>query len=826
MLGNCAHCHNPRGFPSVTKPELTNMLNFLPDGKDGGIFGFPFERFSPIRTRGSNGDIPIPYITPSLRDYPTTLDDGLTRIDTGENIVNSGAITYTSKSFPAAGGAKACDDQSFDLEFSSFCGDRTSGPPIVAAPWRSLIYRNVDTPAAYFDDFVPFPHMPMNTAGYDCRAPRIMGDWMTGLPSVRKLTQLADLLGLPEMAVPSEDTLPKSSGRAPVFGALTTGYDDNPQPYVEVPPGNPLYARALTDARARMVEYHAGVRYPYCQDVISPDIFDPFVPVVEPQYTYHPDPYEYQFSNIIEQPPLDPIHPDRFVQPRIGVPFHAHWINYDPTDPPPPWVPRRTDWQDIIVGGKPDTQIPAGSKSLDQLGADAASAFRRKRGYLARALAESELSDKLRTDATTDRAFGTWVRKPGCVPKLTASQQTVSQLMSALGPGETPPAWINFARPAPDAFVYKMSPGAAIFRHVCINCHGPNADGKGIQVDLLASASEGEARPANFKQGLFGPPEAPLSNIATTFDVAKTGDMSAANLWASRYMAWMALGGTLKRIPQDILHLVISTPMLGYHRDNILSIPGSTDSTGNMLNLAKGLCAMMLPAPTSSIYPADYENLVAFSYRVLSESGSAGAHYPPYNYDPSPLISSTYDREMWLHLCNDFSPQVIRVYGTIRGAPEAGKPATIQLIKMYYAIDPDHANDPSYTGNFPANAQIWDPTKTTQPQLTRDNFYPACLDHLKIPDAQLAVGHAPGSTAPLPPDCPDAFLRDAKPLWIDDNLALDADQQLLFAGNVQVWELRGAIAAGMSVFSYLEKRLTDPSMAKLSPYYDQCDLLP
>ena len=71
MLGNCAHCHNPRGFPSITKPELTNKLNFLPNDKDGGIFEFPFERYSPIRSRGGNGQIPIPYVTPSLRDYPT-----------------------------------------------------------------------------------------------------------------------------------------------------------------------------------------------------------------------------------------------------------------------------------------------------------------------------------------------------------------------------------------------------------------------------------------------------------------------------------------------------------------------------------------------------------------------------------------------------------------------------------------------------------------------------------------------------------------------------------------------------------------------------------
>ena len=49
MVGNCAHCHNPRGFPSVSKPELATVLNFLPDATDGGIFEFPLEQYSPIR---------------------------------------------------------------------------------------------------------------------------------------------------------------------------------------------------------------------------------------------------------------------------------------------------------------------------------------------------------------------------------------------------------------------------------------------------------------------------------------------------------------------------------------------------------------------------------------------------------------------------------------------------------------------------------------------------------------------------------------------------------------------------------------------------------
>ncbi|MBC8133442.1 MAG: hypothetical protein H7X95_10720, partial [Deltaproteobacteria bacterium] len=34
LIGNCAHCHNPRGFPSISKPELAPVLDFLPDGKN------------------------------------------------------------------------------------------------------------------------------------------------------------------------------------------------------------------------------------------------------------------------------------------------------------------------------------------------------------------------------------------------------------------------------------------------------------------------------------------------------------------------------------------------------------------------------------------------------------------------------------------------------------------------------------------------------------------------------------------------------------------------------------------------------------------------
>src|SRR5262249_38992686 len=151
--------------------------------------------------------------------------------------------------------------------------------------------------------------------------------------------------------------------------------------------------------------------------------------------------------------------------------------------------------------------------------------------------------------------------------------------------------------------------------------------------------------------------------------------MMTASLWGGRYMAWMALGGTLKRIPQDILQLVAATPILGVRRQNLNTVPGSNDPTGNMLNLAKGFCEMILPDPHSGVY--------AF----VSNSALNAPTYPPYNHGGSPLIATNYDREMWLHLCTDFNPQVVRVYGSYTSASD-DTIQTLPLLQMYYANDP------------------------------------------------------------------------------------------------------------------------------------------
>ena len=397
------------------------------------------------------------------------------------------------------------------------------------------------------------------------------------------------------------------------------------------------------------------------------------------------------------------------------------------------------------------------------------------------ALNEAELTeDEVVKYATTEKPYGLWKPKPECEQKL-ASQVKVSALSER-------PAWLDEVKAPGSAPVYMLAPGASVYRHICINCHGPNADGKGLQVDLLAAASEGEARPANFRDGLFGPSAHALANLLATFDLTHTGDMTTAVRWGSRYMAWMALGGTTKRIPQDIIQLVAATRIMGVYRANLSSIPGATDATGNMLNLAKGLCADVLPSPTDKFLPT-FDKGTSFP----------PTHgYPPFNTPGAHFITTNYDKEMWLHLCSDFSPQVVRVYG--KTAADAG----IALVAMYYGSD------------YPANAPVWDQQQKMQMGVHRENVYPACLDPNLI---------APASIPELGiPTCDPTFLKNGKLLW--QSVGQDPVKQALYADNVEIWKLRGAIATGMAVFSYMRQRVTDPARSRLPPYYDQCELLP
>jgi mono/diheme cytochrome c family protein len=498
MFGNCAHCHNPNGFPSVVAPELGERLDFWPR-PEGGIFQFPLELTSPRIGRGIEST-PIPYITPSLVDLAS----------------DSGA--WTQKHATASEGL-----QTYNLIFH--------------APWRSLIYRNVSTPFTYSDDLAIFPHMPMNTPGFDCRAPRILGDWMVSIPAIRKLDGV-----LAEYLVPDNSRV------------LRQDTDLEPQPYFEVKPGEPRYEEAKILAEERLETYHNGGPYNYCpdtSDIVDPDVLHGTGGITTPQDTVG----YYTF--------LD------------GVPDHPHWVDTDLTERLGPWAPRRPDWADVLIDGK-FPEIPARAPNRGAL------IERQNREKIVVAeLGHLAITAGARSLSSSEVPLGIWKKKPGCnfdgVPKVGDFQ-----------PG-TKPLWMRDI--GTDEPIFQVRPGQAIYDMICVNCHGRNHDSLGRQAATVQELSGGNTRVANFMWGLFGPPDMPGDNRVSEFGKSASGPLNADDL-AVRYLIWMALGGTQRVIPQPVLAVVARTDVAGIQRGVPLT---GTVVDANMLSAAVAACEWTLP---------------------------------------------------------------------------------------------------------------------------------------------------------------------------------------------------------------------------------------
>jgi mono/diheme cytochrome c family protein len=612
MVGNCAYCHNPRGFASVRIPVLTDLLNLSPS-LDGGIFQFPLERMSPRITRGLGGSVRIPYITPSLVDYPA-----------------EPSRFYTPK-------------------YGQDAVPNSLGRDFILAPWRSLIYRNVDTPFTYADDAGLFPHMPMNTPGFDCRGPRILGDWMVSIPGVRKKSEI------PEYLVGSTDP--------------STPIDTSEQPYVEIKLGEDGYEDAVNAAARRLNLYHSGPtvipntgestrsldarlpRFDYCPD--QTDIVDADV-LRDPDNVLVPHDRNIYDSNL------------RLIMPADGVPDNAHWVVTDLTDAQGDWYPRRADWKDLIVDKKiPSTDTPA------------ASAEKR----LVIDLLQSSTLDQTMTEfAALDVPIGLWTPKDACDFSAVKKVSDV-KADATLAPFT---AWTEESTPPPDdAPVYFEKPGEAVFNTICINCHGPRADSQGRQADILASMTGGQARVANMRDGFFGPPLDPGANRNRVFGVP--GLPGGADDMAARYFSFMALGGTDVTIPAAILNIVSNTDILGVKRPNQLPV---TDA--NMLSVALGLCTEVVAGTGSE----DFDPKRGW-----------------FTHDGA-LIWTNGDGELWKRLCSLHQSPPVRVLFPLGANGFSGQfpahPAAIRD-QAHYPSDAPVGTDRGTvtTGIAPDNLMPW-----------------------------------------------------------------------------------------------------------------------
>jgi mono/diheme cytochrome c family protein len=731
MLGACANCHNPRGFPSIKSPELKSILDMFPSGT-GGVFQCPLERFSPLRKRGFGQDVPMPYITPSLREYP---------------VDREATDNWTPKWFDCATKPVWKD-----------CLTRGSSRyRHLEAPWRSLLYRNVDTPYTYVDDFVVFPRMPMHGPGFDCRLPGIMGDWMVSVPAVRKNTEAA------------EDTVP--GGEFPA--------DREPQPYREVRPGESGYDQAVAAAAERLKQYHEGGRYGTCSE--TTDIVDP----------------------VVRGNPGDPLVPEpgdvwggedkqTLVVPNTRVPLRPHWVVTDLTEPGGDWNPRRANWADFLVKGTSPSDPVGGTD-------EQAHTIRRQRTAVRDALAVAKITPALRSLSLASQPFGLWEAKPDCADAL-ARFPTAGSI-----PQGQRPRWLERSKPPAEARLYTQSPGQAVYATICVNCHGPAADSKGLMSEAIMLMSGGEARVANFRDGLFGPVSDPGGNRDRVFGSMTVSGATAEEV-AARYMSWMALGGTEQRLPQAVLNIVATTRVLGKTRaGNKISPKGSP----NMLELARELCAHTLPA-----FPSDPVEL-----DLNLRSGSIvdwGAR--------TGLIDDNLDAEMWQRLCAQDNRQIVRVPFAIwtGDTPRVGLTATESL---YFA------------DGYPADAEVMDQRGRVQKGITPDNLFPLCIRtpspaEKPAADKWLAEHPVGGPGGPPIPYCPEKLFEPGEPgpedppgvvpqRWKLKTQILDNQNTVLI--DVERWSLRGAINAGIAVFLYLDQ-LERGAVQPLPPY-NKCEEL-
>jgi hypothetical protein len=352
--------------------------------------------------------------------------------------------------------------------------------------------------------------------------------------------------------------------------------------------------------------------------------------------------------------------------------------------------------------------------------------------------------------------------------------------------------------PSPNAPVFVESTGAAIFTTVCFNCHGVNADSNGLLADEISSLTGGSARVADFRDGFLGPVSAPGMNRTAVFsDSATTLGVTVDDL-SARYMAWMALGGTNKHLPQDVLTQVALAPVLGQVRAHV-----EQSGTPDMLRLALVLC--------EELAESDVDGTSITMSNLLTTGRMGWSQF-------TGLVDSNGDAEMWLRLCNLGNRQFVRPLLVDGGAWTATSGATNLYssgANLYWAASP--TGDDWYGAN-----PVMDQLGNIHTGVTPDNLFPICVvkptkpDQLQLATAALQASPALGKN--VIPFCPDGFLTSAHQLTVTGSGAGNTDYV-----DGRKWAARGAINAALAVFLYLDQMERDPTQRQ--PLYTQCNLL-
>jgi hypothetical protein len=345
--------------------------------------------------------------------------------------------------------------------------------------------------------------------------------------------------------------------------------------------------------------------------------------------------------------------------------------------------------------------------------------------------------------------------------------------------------------------VFEETPGAAVYRMICINCHGPKADSQGRLAQNLATMTGGNALVADFRDGLFGPPGSMDANLHRVFGASGL-PAGAGPEWtqgtdedrAARYLAWMGLGGTAVNIPVEILAEVAITKVAGYER-----VVAASSLSANMLSQAKALCQSLLGAKYGK----------QATYNPGDGHGYLDAHDTNLN---DALIFVNGDAELWLHMCALNNPSPVHVLELPAGE-DVLHVLPRENAQFQFTID-IHAmvhNDvyPRACGN-PTDCQVGNERGGVDATLTDSNLWPWCVD-----DSTASATQESYLSANNIPRCPQQVQQAITACEADLTKCFDTD-----AGNA--WAVRGAINAGLSVFKYV-KSIEDKGPP---PDYNEC----
>jgi hypothetical protein len=749
MMGNCAFCHNDHGYPVVTNPVLRSFVMFPSPGADGGgVFQFPLEKYSPRAKGGVSQTVAIPYITAGFGDFPPNayavngsvppdlqLDDTKTRLGT-----------------PLVVDWSAPDLPDWDGKAFTFL-----------APWRSLIWRNVYTPFTYNEDGAIYIHMPRNSSGFDCRAPKIMANWMLSIP----------VEGKPDFTAPNYYSQPVQE----------VSNSDPTQTYA--------YGQAVVAAKKRLSDYAASVTGAWCpsdDDIVDANLIPGRVVngVAAPVFSTPPD-NGVTGPRVIPGPPyISPIDHETEYNPALlkdMVPDHFSWIPTDASMPTGQWVPRRSDWQSVIVDPAP----PPADATLTPQEADL--------DHVVAALQDVRLSSDLEQFALEPLPMGFWDKRCQDAPEA-ANSPTGKDL----GDGPRIPfgRWLMRRQGTPEqnAFVFSggdqyggrpndrvhfQSRGEAVVHAICQNCHGRQLDSKSALAATISELTGGETRVANFVSGLFGPPSAPGAYARDEFTIGHGADPED---WHARYVLFMGLGGTRANLPQSVLNLVATSPFYGAP----VTAPGATSP--NMLGSAKLECQNVLSA--NRVLPTNIPAVPALD----SLNGS--------------FARDTGHFELWESLCTHGNDPIVRVLYP----PNSSASKSSNLLFR--------AKDDAGAWVYPPNALVGDQYGDTHVGIDASNLEPWCLSGRTDQEREDVLTWA--ATAGLPeesiPFCPDALF--ATVLGGQVNRIDLADSGGAFGNKdfKDAWVLHGAINAGLSAFYYIRGFLTGTFTPALP--YDFC----